>query len=185
MQRKILLALLALAICLAVCVGIPLSLRGHRSSPVTVRYAKSILWGRPILASFEYTNHTTSVYGLNLVAVEFREGPVWKSCFYRGPVSAPANRWSCVYPGCLLKQDYVLRDLPKTAAIRVRYEIFRYLPGLKGLYRRFELRFRSGERQVDLNPFSKSEVYSKPIEIVSDVFTEPELRSSQQMTAGR
>ena len=184
MHRKALLALAAVVVVGLVCVGFVL-LGGRGSSAITVRLITRMPWytfGEGELASFEYTNATRTRYRVFPIAVEYREKNLWKSCFDCDPGVNPPKEF--LSPRDRIEQSFFLTKLPRGAAVRLRYRVESDLPGLKGFYRRFELRFGSGQKEISLNPLNPSAVFSRPNEAVSDEFTLPSAPPSAELSPG-
>jgi len=168
MKRRIVLiaATAALGLLLTILVDIP------RPSPpaITVRHIKSVRYGGVVLATFEITNHTGSVYHIYPFLVEVRNGPLWRTCFLFNSASDLE-----VGPGGDHSITFQMADLPTGSPLRLTMQAHKELKaGLAGLFDRFEMRFRFGMKSVSVNPFRKTgRVFSRPTELLSQEFIEP------------
>jgi len=139
--------------------------------PITVRHVKSVQSGGGIEITYELTNHTTNSYSVYPVSVEVRNGLVWKTCSDFNSHPRPIHNLG---PLGSESSTFEMTNLPTGSPLRLSLCAGKELTGLERFFRRLGLRFRHGNKDVPLNPFDKTIVFSKPTQIVSDEFVEPE-----------
>jgi hypothetical protein len=146
------------------------------SPAITVRHIKSVQYGGVVLATFEITNHTGSVYHVYPFLVEVRNGPLWRTCFLFNSASDLE-----VGPSGYHSITLQMADLPTGSPLRLTMQAHKELKaGLVGLFERFEMRFRFGVKSVSVNPFRKTgRVFSRPTELLSQEFIEPVLKERE------
>ena len=183
-------------IAVLLCVTILFTVPRPSPPPITVRHVRSIQSGRwfsatfgitnppiwlgrvnrtfdsGVTAIFEITNHTSSIYHIEPVSFEVRNGLVWKKCFAFDHSPLPL----ALRPHASETTAFNMTNLPTGSPLRLRMCFRKELAGLERLFMRFDLRFRQGHRNVSLNPFDKSlSVFSsKQAVILSDEFVEQE-----------
>lgn len=155
-----------------------------RPSPpaITVRYVKSVQSNNSVTATFEVTNHTGSRYHVYPFLVEVRNGPLWRTCFLFN--STPDLT---LEPSDGQSVTFQMANLPTGAPLRLTMQAHKELKaGLAGLLDRFEMRFRFGMKSVSVNPFRKTgRVFSRPTELVSQEFIEPDSNQLGQGNFGK
>jgi len=73
-----------------------------------------------------------------------------------------------------------MTNLPPGVPLRLTLSGGKGLRGLEGLIKRFEIRFRYGQKNTPLNPFDKSfQVLSDPTTILSQEFVLPKPQEEQ------
>jgi len=172
-QRKILLALTALAIGGLVCVRVVL-FSGSGSRAITVSHVKTIGHGPSATAIFMVSNQTPDLYFVCSPCIEAHYGSFWKE----RPEAISG------YAASILRghdsYSFQMTNLPTEVRLRLKVLAGRELPGLQGAFNRLLIRLFGGT-QVSVDPFDKlSSVFAKPKPFLSEEFTEASLPVSHE-----